>query len=83
MHCPTEGPILDQAARVPILGYADDFLLLADSPAGLQRLTDAATAFCDMVGMIICIVNQGRSFHAAADAASSLVLQRAVTAAST
>ena len=56
VHCPTEGPALDQDTKVPILGYADDFVLLADSPAGLQKLIDAAATFCDMVGMIICTV---------------------------
>ena len=41
---------------MPILGYADDFVLLADSPAGLQKLIDVAATFCDMVSMIICTV---------------------------
>ena len=55
-HCPTEGFALDQDTKVPILGYADDFVLLADSAAGLQKLIDAVATFCDMVGMIICTV---------------------------
>ena len=56
MHCPSEGPALDQDTKVPILGYADDFMLLANNPAGLQKLIDVAATFCDMVGMIICTV---------------------------
>ena len=56
VHCPTEGPALDQNTRVPILGYADDFVLLADTPAGLQKRINAAATFCDMVGMIMCTV---------------------------
>ena len=41
---------------MPILGYADGFVLLADTPAGLQKLIYAPAIFCDMVGMIICTV---------------------------
>jgi hypothetical protein len=37
------------------LGYADDFLLLADTPHGLQRLIDATSAFCVATGMQICV----------------------------
>ena len=39
--------------RVPDLGYADDFALLATTLAGLQRLIDAAADFCADTGMII------------------------------
>ena len=42
-------------SKSPYIGYADDFVLPADSPAGLQHLIDAAAAICDAAGMIICV----------------------------
>ena len=40
---------------VPDLGYADDFVLLANSAAGLQRLLDAAGRFLASMAMVISI----------------------------
>ena len=42
---------------VPDLGYADDFLLLASTAAGLKRLVDAVTKFCTSMAMVISIQN--------------------------
>ncbi len=50
-QCPDLGPLLRDGLRVPDLEYADDVLLLAATPAGLQRLIDAASCFCGQVGM--------------------------------
>lgn len=52
-HCSEEGVHLDGGDRVSTLGYADDFVLLADTVEGLQRLIDAAAEFCAAVGMAI------------------------------
>ncbi len=38
-HCPEDGILLGGGIRVRILGYADDFVLVSNSPAGLQRLS--------------------------------------------
>ena len=54
-ECPDQGPVLSDGRHVPDLGYADDFVLLADTPEGLQRLIDATIAFCVATGMQICI----------------------------
>ena len=51
--CPDEGFELGSGGRVRDLGYADDFVLLADSPRGLQALIDAAHGFCEGVGQVI------------------------------
>ncbi|KAK9819062.1 hypothetical protein WJX81_004721 [Elliptochloris bilobata] len=45
------GPQLACGRSVPDLGYADDFCLLATSPAHLQRLLDVAHGFLTSVGM--------------------------------
>ena len=52
-RCPGVGPRLRCGTRVPDLGYADDFALLAYTPADLQRLVDAAAEFCEQTGMLI------------------------------
>ena len=54
-ECPDEGHVLSDGRRVPDLAYADDFVLLADTPEGLQRLINATMAFCVATGMQICI----------------------------
>ena len=52
-RCPGRGPLLSDGRRIPDLGYADDFVLLADSPKGLQELIDATAEFCAATGMQI------------------------------
>ena len=46
-ECPDERHVLSDRLRVPDIGYADDFVLLADTLEGLQRLIDATMAFCN------------------------------------
>ena len=53
--CPNEGPCLVDGTAVPDLGYADDFVLLARTAMGLQRLLDAVAKFCTCMGMVIHI----------------------------
>jgi len=53
-ECPDQGPLLSDGRHVPDLGYADDFVLLADTAEGLQKLLDATAAFCVATGMQIC-----------------------------
>ena len=53
LHCPSEGPVLDDGRRVPDLEYADDVNLLSLTPEGLQRLIDCACTFCHSVGLAI------------------------------
>lgn len=45
--------MLEADVQVPVLGYTDVFVFLADSPAGLQHLIYAVVASFDAVGMII------------------------------
>ncbi len=52
-RCPDTGPVLSDGRRVPDLGYADDFVLLAESPEGLQALINATVEFCDATGLLI------------------------------
>ena len=53
--CPNEGPCLANGRAIPDLGYADDFVLLATTAQGLQRLLDAVAKFCISTGMVISI----------------------------
>ena len=53
--CPNEGPCLHDGKAIPDLGYADDFVLLATTAMGLQRLLDAVAKFCTRMGMVIHI----------------------------
>jgi len=52
-RCPDVGPTTVDGLRVPILAYADDFVLLATSPKDLQRLLDVVAEWCAMVGMLV------------------------------
>ncbi len=48
--------MLGGGIRVRILGYADDFVLVSNSQAGLQRLIDRAHGWCVLVGMLVSSV---------------------------
>lgn len=54
-QCPDIGPRLSDGCRVPDLGYADDFVLVAESPQALQALMNATVQFCAATGMLISI----------------------------
>ena len=54
-HCPDEGPQLRCGRRVPDLAYANDFVLMVGTSAGLQRLLHTAVEFCQLVGMVISV----------------------------
>ena len=54
-NCPSAGPQLQCGRYVPILGYADDFALLATTPVGLQRSLDAVFELCQSIGMVVSI----------------------------
>ncbi|KAK9843752.1 hypothetical protein WJX81_004916 [Elliptochloris bilobata] len=69
---PGAGPQLACGRSVPDLGYADDFCLLATSPAHLQRLLDVAHGFLTSVGMELsvnktCVMAFGVAAAAAAE----------------
>ena len=49
--CPEAGALSSDGTRVPVLGYADNFILLATSQAQLQALLRALEEFCRSVGM--------------------------------
>ena len=53
--CPKGGVNVNGGDKVSILGYADDFVLLADSAEGLQQLIDATGEYCVAIGMAICV----------------------------
>ncbi|KAK9843527.1 hypothetical protein WJX81_007413 [Elliptochloris bilobata] len=74
---PGAGPQLACGRSVPDLGYADDFCLLATSPAHLQRLLDVAHGFLTSVGMELsvnktCVMAFGVAAAAAAAAAEGV-----------
>ena len=46
---------MDGGDRVSVLGYADDFVLLATTAEGLQQLIDAAADYCVAIGMAISV----------------------------
>lgn len=52
---PDAGPPLACGRRVPDLGYADDFCLLASSALDLQRLLDVAYPFLTSIGMEVSL----------------------------
>ena len=56
---PGAGPSLACGRRVPDLGYADDFCLLASSAADLQRLLDVAHGFLTSIGMALSLGKTG------------------------
>ena len=51
--CPGVGPQLHNGRNVPLLGYADDFVLLATTPAGLQCSIHAVFQLCQAIGMVV------------------------------
>ena len=51
LYCPEDA----DGTLVPDLGYADDFVLLANSAAGLQRLLDTAGRLLASMAMVISI----------------------------
>ena len=53
--CPEAGALTSDGTRVPVLGYADDFVLLASSQEQLQALLHALERFCRAVGMELCV----------------------------
>jgi len=52
-RAPDAGPALACGRRVPDLGYADDFCLIATTAADLQRLLDIAHAHLTALGMTV------------------------------
>ena len=54
-RCPEEGIHVDGGDKVTVLGYADDFVLLAVSAEGLQQLIDATADYCVAIGMAISV----------------------------
>ena len=52
-RCPNVGPLTVDGLRVPVLAYADDFLLMATSPEDLQQLLHFVAEWCVMVGMLV------------------------------
>jgi hypothetical protein len=55
-RAPDAGPALDYELRVPDLGYADDFCILATTAADLQRLLDIAHVHLTAFGVAISTV---------------------------
>jgi hypothetical protein len=52
-HCPEDGVFLPDRRRLHQLQYADDYVFLSLTAAGLQRLLDATFMWCRMIGMLI------------------------------
>ncbi len=52
-RAPDAGPALACGRRVPDLGYADDFCILATTAADLQRLLDIAHTYLTAIGMAV------------------------------
>ena len=51
--CPGLGVFLTASRRVSHLGYADDFVLLADSACALQALINSSVSFFSSIGQIV------------------------------
>lgn len=47
------GVQLDQLTKVHLLAYADDIVLLGDSPGNLQRKLEALEVYCDSKGLTV------------------------------
>lgn len=52
-RCPDVGPSTVDGFTVPILGYVDDFVLMASSARGLQLLMNAVADWCDIFNMVV------------------------------
>ena len=52
-RCPNIGPFTIDRLLVPILGYVDDFVLLATSARDLQCLLDAVAEWCEVFNMVV------------------------------
>jgi hypothetical protein len=56
--CPTVGIKLPDGTclhvlRIQVLGYADDFVLIASTIEDLQQLVDATQKWCELMGMSV------------------------------
>jgi Reverse transcriptase (RNA-dependent DNA polymerase) len=52
-RCPNAGPFTIDRLRIPILGYVDDFVLLATSASDLQCLLSAVADWCEVFNMVV------------------------------
>jgi hypothetical protein len=52
-YCPNVGPALSCGTRVRILGFADDFMIVAETKEELQQLIDQTEVWCQSVDMEI------------------------------
>jgi hypothetical protein len=48
--------VLGNGVHIRILGYADDFVLVSNTPLGLQRLIDCVHQLCTLVAMLVSYV---------------------------
>jgi len=52
-YCPNVGPALSCGTRVRIFGFADDFIIVAETKEELQQLIDQTEVWCQTVDMEI------------------------------